>query len=242
MKDLSAYFDLADVDTPAGLSPTLSDETIAGVPSTGTGLIGAAYAPGDFIKSIENLDDLIAANDPDATFVATKIAYGSRDSDTTIAEFLAEDADSIVGNGDLEMGPSGLTLTGYIYIPSGAHEISVVSDDGFKLELGGVDFSEFQGRRGADETTRVAEFEGGLYKFDLSYFDAQGSMALTLLIDGLPVDDSAFHQSVSDFQNPPADVPLAPVDDYHPSHFLGEHILDGDDKETGAETRDVIEG
>ena len=35
---------------------------------------------------------------------------------------------------------------------------------------------------------------------------------------------------------------LAPVDDYHPSHFLGEHILDDDDKETGAETRDVIEG
>ena len=45
---------------------------------------------------------------------------------------------------------------------------------GSNLSLGGVDFSEvLKGRRGADETTRVAEFEGGLYKFDLSYFDAQ---------------------------------------------------------------------
>ncbi len=45
------------------------------------------------------------------------MAYGARDSDTTIAEFLAEDAGSIVGNGDLEMGPSGLTLTGYTISP-----------------------------------------------------------------------------------------------------------------------------
>lgn len=242
MKDLSAYFDIADIDTPAGLNPTISSDAISGVPSSGTGLVGAAYAPGDNIWSIERLDEVIAANDPDATFVATKMAYLSRDSDTTIAEFLAEDAASIVGNGDLEMGPSGLTLTGYIYIPPGAHEISVASDDGFTMELGGVDFSEFLKGRAPDETARVAEFEGGLYKIDMSYFDGGGGMALTLLIDGLPVDDSALYQSVSDFQNPPADVPLASVDDYHPSHFLGEHILDGDDDITGTETRNVVEG
>lgn len=242
MKDLSAYFDIADIDTPAGLNPTIANAAITGVPSTGTGLIGAAYAPGDRIWSIERLNEVIAANAPDATFVATKMAYGSRDSDTSIAEFLAEDAASIVGNGDLEMGPSGLTLTGYIYIPPGAHEISVVSDDGFTLKIGGVDFSEFLSGRGTDETARVAEFAGGLYKIDMSYFDGGGGMSLALLIDGLPVDDSALYQSVSDFQNPPAEVPLVPVGDYHPSHFLGEHILDGADNITGEETRDVIEG
>ncbi len=242
MKDLSAYFDIADVDTPAGLNPTISNETISGVPSSGTGLVGAAYAPGDRIWSIERLNEVIAANDPDATFIATKMAYGSRHSDTSIAEFLAEDAASIVGNGDLEMGPSGLTLSGYIYIPPGAHEISVLSDDGFTLELGGVDFSEFLKGRAPDETARVAEFTGGLYKIDMSYFDAGGGMSLALLIDGLPIDDSALYQSVSDFQNPPADTPVVPVDEYHPSHFLGEHILDGADDITGEDTRDVIEG
>ena len=242
MKDLSAYFDIADIDTPAALSPTVSSAAIAGVPSTGTGLTGAAYAPGDRIWSIDRLNEIIAANTPDATFVATKLAYGSRDSDTSIAEFLAEDAASIIGDGGLEMGPSGLTLTGYIYIPPGAHEISVVSDDGFTLKLGGVDFSAFPGGRGTDETARVAAFDGGLYKIDMSYFDGGGAMSLALLIDGLPVDDSALYQSVSDFQNPPADAPLVSVDDYHPSHFLGEHILDGADDITGEDTRDVIEG
>ena len=242
MRDLSAYFDIADVDTPPRLNPRISSDEIAGVPSSGTGLRGAAYAPGDSIWSIGQLNEVIAANTPDATFVASKVAYGSRESDTTIAEFLAEDASSIVGNGDLEMGPSGLTLSGFIYIPPGPHEISVASDDGFALRLGGVDFSEFLGGRAPAETARVAEFDGGLYKIDLSYFDGGGGMSLALLIDGLPVDDSALYQSVSDFENPPADVPLVPVDEYHPSHFLGEHILDGDDVITGAETRDVIEG
>ena len=242
MKDLSAYFDIADVDTPTGLPPIISAGDISGVPSSGTGLRGAAYAPADRIWSIDRLDEIIAANDPDATFVSTKIAYGSRHSNTTIAEFLVEDATSIVGDGDLEMGPSGLTLNGYIYIPSGLHEVSVLSDDGFTLELGGVDFSEFPKGRSPKETARVAEFEGGLYKIDMSYFDGGGGMTLALLIDGLPVDDSALYQSVSDFENPPADVPLVTVADYHPSHFLGEHILDGDDAETGAQVRDIIEG
>lgn len=123
MKDLSAYFDIADVDTPTGLPPIISEGDISGVPSSGTGLRGAAYAPGDRIWSIDRLDEIITANDPDATFVSTKIAYGSRHSNTTIAEFLVEDATSIVGDGDLEMGPSGLTLNGYIYIPSGLHEV-----------------------------------------------------------------------------------------------------------------------
>ena len=242
MKDLSAYFDSADIDTPAGMSPTIAIDAITGVPSSGTGLAGAAYAPGDRIWSIEKLNEIIAGNAPDATFVATKMAYGSRHSDTSIAEFLAEDAASIVGDGDLEMGPSGLTLSGYIYIPPGAHEISVASDDGFTLELGGVDFSAFLNGRAPEETPRVAEFEGGLYKIDMSYFDGGGGMALALLIDGLPVDDSALYQSVSDFQTPPAGTPLVPVDAYHPSHFLGEHILDGADAVTGEDARDVIEG
>lgn len=92
----------------------------------------------------------------------TAIVASARHSDTSIAEFLDEDAASIVGNGGLEMGPSGLTFTGYIYISAGAHEISVASDDGFTLMLDGVDFCDFPGKRGSGETTRVAEFEGGL--------------------------------------------------------------------------------
>ena len=96
-----------------------------------------------------------------------------------------DDAASLEGNGNLEMGPSALTLSGYIYIPPGVHEIKVVSDDGFELEIGGVDFSEFTGGRAPDATAKVADFEGGLYQIDMLYFDGGGGMALSLHIDGL---------------------------------------------------------
>ncbi len=60
MKDLSAYFDVADVDTPRNLSPVIAVDAIKGVPSVGTGLIGAAYAPGDKIWSFDRLGEVIA--------------------------------------------------------------------------------------------------------------------------------------------------------------------------------------
>ena len=216
----TAYFDASAADTPDGLTATVSAADVAGVPSEGTGLLGAAFVPG---TKIWNTDTARAASeaDPDATFITSEIAYGARQSDTTIAEFLGDDAASIIGDGSLEMGPGALTLMGYIYIPPGVHEISVVSDDGFELKLGGVDFSEFTSGRATDETARVAEFDGGLYSIEMLYFDGGGAMTLSLEIDGLPVDQSAFYQSSADFTDPPADVALVPVEDYHPSFFLG---------------------
>ncbi|SMX24120.1 hypothetical protein [Boseongicola aestuarii] len=237
----TAYFDEASADTPEGLTATVSTTDVAGVPSEGTGLLGAAFVPG---TKIWNTDTARAAAeaDPDATFITSEIAYGAKQSDTTIAEFLRDDAASLIGNGSLEMGPSALTLMGFIYIPPGVHEIAVVSDDGFELKLGGVDFSEFVLTRATDETARVAEFDGGLYAIDLLYFDAGGAMTLSLEIDGLPVDQSAFYQSPDDFTDPPADVALVPVEDYHPSFFLGEISLEVAINGTGTEGRDIIEG
>ena len=67
-------------------------------------------------------------------------------------------------------------------------------------------------------------------------------MSLSLQIDGLPVDQSAYYQTEADFQNPPADVPLVPVDEYHPSFFLGEDSLDIAIDATTSDTRDVVSG
>ncbi|MEO1613187.1 MAG: PA14 domain-containing protein, partial [Pseudomonadota bacterium] len=183
----------------------------------------------------------VAANDPDATFTATEIAYGAKQSDTSIAEFLGDDASSITGDGTLEMGPSALVLTGFIYIPPGTHTVSVVSDDGFSLSLGGVEFSEFDGKRASDATSRAADFDGGLYPIEIEYFDSHGGMSLALLIDGLVVDQSAFYPTVDAFENPPEGTPLVPVEDYHPSQFLVE-TLDGDNDVSATAARDVIEG
>ena len=237
----TAFFNPEDVNTPAGLAPALALTEISGVPSSGTGLTGAAFVPGTSIWNITKAAEA-AAGAPDATFVASELAYGGRSSDTTISEFIGDDAASLAGNGDLEMGPSALTFSGFIYIPAGVHEITVSSDDGFDLQIGGVDFSEFANGRGTDETSRVAEFYGGLYEIDLLYFDGGGGQSLTLSIDGLPVDQSAFYQSVEDFQNPPADVPVIDVDDYHPSYVLGEESFETPVTETATEARDVIEG
>ena len=243
----TAYFDASEVNTPEGLAPSIAMSGITGVPSKGTGLAGAVFAPGSKIWNIGMASEVVATGEPELTFTSSEIAYGAKHSSTTVAEFLDHDASSIVGNGevdgsDIEMGPSALTLSGFIYIPPGVHQIEVISDDGFSLQIGGVDFSEFEGTRGVDGTARVAEFAGGLYEFDMLYFDASGAMALGVTIDGLPVDQSAYYQSEDDFLNPPPDVPVVPVEDYHPSFFLGEESLEIPIAEATSNAHDFVEG
>ncbi|MBT8457097.1 MAG: hypothetical protein KJO15_13440, partial [Alphaproteobacteria bacterium] len=234
-------FDPAEYEGTTPLAADLGLAGVTGVPSTGTGLQGAAFVPG---TSIWNIDAarIAAMADPDATFTSSEIAYGGNRSDTTIAQFLGDDADSLAGDGSLEMGPSAIMLTGYIYIPAGVHEIKVVSDDGFDLKIGGETFSTYTGTRSADGTAEVANFEGGLYEIDLLYFDASGKMSLSLEIDGLPVDQSAFYQSTDDFLNPPDDVTLVPIDEYHPSYFLGAETLETPVTATATDGHDVIDG
>ena len=241
MNDTTAYFDASTVDTPTGMTAAIAPPP-DGIPSEGTGLTGAAYVPGTSIWNIDKAREA-AAGEPDAIFSVSELAFRSNKSDTTVAQFIGdENAATLTGNGDLEMGPSALSFNGFIYIPPGVHEIKVISDDGFDLNIGGVDFSNFETTRGTDSTGRVADFEdGGLFEIDMLYFDGGGGMSLYLEIDGLPVDQSAFYQTTQDFTDPPADVPLIPTEEYHPSFALGE---DSHDKaaETGTEGRDVIEG
>ncbi|MEL7468886.1 MAG: LamG-like jellyroll fold domain-containing protein [Pseudomonadota bacterium] len=236
-------FDATAVDTPDGMTPAVAMASISDVPSQGSGLAGEVYVTNGSIWSISVLEDIIATRSPVSTFTASELLYSGRRSDTTVGEFLGDDAASIQGvPGDVfEMGPSGLTFTGYVYIPAGVHEIAVSSDDGFSLKLGGVEFSEFEGTRGTEETARVADFAGGLYAMELLYFDAGGGQSLNLEIDGITVDQSAFYQSIADFTNPPANVPLVPVADYHPSYFL-EDALDIATTDTPTAGADSIEG
>ena len=222
-------------------TPDLAYDENGYVPSVGSGLFGRVWAPGLEIRSISDLLNAMRA-DPEATFTATEIAYGSKSSDTSVVEFLHHDGGSVEGDGGVEMGPSGLALTGYIYIPPGVHELSVISDDGFALSIGGSLFSLHAGPRGRAETAQTGDFEGGLYEFELLYFDKSGSMSLTVEMDGMPIDGSAFYQSVDDFTNPPDGVPLVPATDYHPGYFLGPGSVDEAMDGTGTEARDVMDG
>ncbi|MEM6941989.1 MAG: LamG-like jellyroll fold domain-containing protein [Pseudomonadota bacterium] len=225
-----------------GLEPVITTEETAGIPSVGTGLLGVAWADGTALNTISDLKDLIEATPPTATFEIAEFGFQSRQSDTSIEAFLGDKGMILSGDGSAEMGPSGLWMEGYVYIPPGQHTISVVSDDGFELSLGGIPFSSFEGRRGAEETAQTATFEGGLYALEMLYFDASRGMALDLLIDGLPADQSAFYASVEDFENPPGGVPLLPVEGYHPSLTLGELIIDDPQDLSGSDQADAIDG
>ncbi len=244
MNDYSILFESDTIDTPAGLSPVVGlTQGPGGVPLSGSGLAGAVYAGVDRIRTISELEDLIvAADSPDLTFTATTLDYHSTENDPTVTEFLGPDGASIMGDGDAVLvDPAGFLMSGYIYIPPGTHEIEVVSDDGFQLVLGGVDFMTFEGTRAADATVRAAEFDGGLYEIDLLYFDNTGRQSFDLKIDGITVDPSALFGSVEEFTNPPAGTEIVAYDAYHPSHFNID-LVDGDDVYTGTDGVDIVDG
>ena len=224
-------------------APTVDMGQITGIPGIGSGLAGEVYVPGSYIGNTNTLKQVIASQAPDLTFTATELFYGSRKSDTSVTEFLNHDAPSLSGDGTgLEMGPSGLAFHGYVYIPPGTHTIAVRSDDGFDLNIGGMDFTEYKWGRGTETTEATVDFAGGLYQMDLLYFDQGGAMSLSFEIDGLPVHPSAFYQTPQDFLNPPGGTTMVPVDEYHPSQFLGVDLYDGDDATTGTAGADVIDG
>ncbi len=241
MTVLSTDIEPTELGQIPDLSPTLAVDAIAGIPATGTGLTGDAYANGSKIWSLERLDEIIDNTQPQAGFSMSEVNFYSRQSDTTLAEFLGENGAVTSGDGDIEMGPSGLDISGYIYIPPGAHTITIWSDDGYRLSLGGVEVSAFEGMRPNEPTAISAQFDGGLYLLDMQYFDGGGGMALRMEIDGLPVDQSAFYAAMSDFTDPPADVPLLDVDAYHPSHTLGLLTLDDAEEINGTDGIDKID-
>lgn len=238
------FFETSEIDTPRGLRPAVSLSEIAGVPVSGTGLYGRAYAPGDSIWSISKLREVMLEGGPDLRFTASALDYRGGEAEESIAAFLGEDAATVTG-GDAEalvMGPTGMAFSGFVYIPEGVHEITVRSDDGFSLKLGGVTFSHYENGRGEAPTSRVAEFEGGLYRMELLYFDGGGNHGLGLEIDGLKVDQSAFYRTKAEFAEAVETEKLIPTARYHPSHFLGEHMLDGKDTMTGNKGRDEMDG
>ncbi len=180
----------------------------------GTGLTGEVY---DRTAGFSNINDLakhIATTAaPTQTFDARQIDFGTEnDGATSLSQFIGSSGRMTSGGGNADMETIGIKLSGYVWIPAGSHLVTVRSDDGFLLKIGGEIFSSESGGRGFEPTAKAAEFGGGIYKFDLIYFENYGGEGLRFEIDGKTVGADSFYKSIADYDKALADKGPMPSD------------------------------
>ncbi len=168
----------------------------------GTGLTGQVF---DRTGRFSSIADLVAQSStqtsPNALFTASRIDFGAVGTETTLGAFLG-DAGVLQGAGAAtDMTTLGLKLSGFIWLEAGTHLITVRSDDGFQLSLGGQTISSYSGDRGFEGTSRqITIATSGLYALDLFYFENQGDQGLRLEIDGEVAGADRFFRSLADYQ------------------------------------------
>ncbi|MEX5727755.1 hypothetical protein Ga0609869_001108 [Rhodovulum iodosum] len=155
--------------------------SVAGTTATAASLNGEFWdVPANTIASIDQAIAQVngGTDTPTATFTSTAVNYG--ESPWTIgslSDFLNADAGSIVGTDPANIQESVFRLTGDVALTTG-DTITVTSDDGFRLLVGGSTFSEFNGLRGPGGTTS-AVWGGatGVYSATLWYFEGNFTQA-----------------------------------------------------------------
>jgi hypothetical protein len=207
--EIAALGDAAPVEAPepgpaavAGALPAVHE---------GTGLTVKVY---DRTGAFADIDALIAqiATQPsaNATFTANRIEFGVHSGERTLSEFVG-DAGEVTGAGaNVPMTTVGLQATGFIWLAAGTHLITVHSDDGFMLRLGGETLSSYETNRGFNATSQQVTVTGGLYAIDLYYFQNEGDDGLRLMIDGKVAGPEVFWNSVADYEAALADKGAMP--------------------------------
>jgi hypothetical protein len=175
----------------------------------GSGLAGSFWdvSDGDTLDTLA-LAQSVTPGPASATFLATSIDYpnGAADStstDTKVSDFLGADSSTLspASAGDVIVLKSVFEFSGLIDIQAsddtnpGTSDIEVVfavgSDDGFRLTLGGVLVSEFDGLRGFGFSSETAIFQSaGLYAINLLYFEGlatEAGLVLASSIGGSPM-------------------------------------------------------
>jgi len=178
----------------------------------GSGLTGEVF---DRSSGFDSIDDLIAqtATKPaDFHFAAQKVDFGSPWHDGTLGEFLGENAVLKDGGAATEMTTIGMHLKGYVWLEAGKHLMTVRSDDGFRLDLGGSEVSSYPWGRGFSATSKSIEVgKAGLYAVDLYYFENYGAEGLRLEMDGQTLGADRFYASVADYNAALADHGVMPA-------------------------------
>ena len=174
----------------------------------------------DRSASFHSIDDLIAyAAEPGNethTLRVRSVDFGEGWNASALDEFLNGNAEIVAGDGTTGMSTIGMTMRGLVYIPEGWHELTIYSDDGFRLSLNGETFLEHAGSRGFAPSSRGAHFEGGLYQIDLAYFENYGDEGLRLMLDGETFPSNHFYNSFAQYEALLASSGAAPDDSYGP--------------------------
>ncbi len=185
-------------DDWTGSAAALGDQPAA---RAGTGLAGEVFNRG---AGFDNINDLIAqaaTNPADFLLTAKTVDFGGFEEVKTLGEFLGGNASLTGGGSATELTTIGLHLSGFIWLEAGSHLLSVRSDDGFRLSIGGDELSRYDWGRGFSATSKTITIESsGLYALDLHYFDNFGPEGLRLELDGKTVGADRFYASVADYQ------------------------------------------
>jgi hypothetical protein len=205
------YNDMSGLENPdafGDLSATAVISARAAVQTEGTGLTGHAFDTDRGWSDVQTMIDAIEAGTLQATheFETGAISFAGSGTES-LASFLGADSEILSGDGATEMRTIGMQLTGYVWLDPGEHEITVRSDDGFAMRLGGEELMRFAAPRGDAPTTETVTVGGGLYEVEIFYYENYGGQSLSLWVDGEVLDKSRLYQSVEAFE---AAAPYAP--------------------------------
>ncbi|MBU0653806.1 MAG: hypothetical protein KJ914_01605, partial [Gammaproteobacteria bacterium] len=184
--------------SPNDGSPILADTDQPAV-YEGTGLVGRAFDSSQSFYSLDQLQEYVANNSATHGFIASQIDFGGANQHGTVGGFLGDNGELTHGNADTAMETAAVHLTGFVYIPQGEHRITVRSDDGYLLKLGGQEFSSYESPRPFYATNKVDNFDGGLYEVELFYYENYGAEGLRIELDGKVLGAENFFQTVQDF-------------------------------------------
>ncbi len=160
-----------------------------GAPASAANITGEFWDVAVPVESLNEALAYVARTPPTATFDSSGIDYPvgapvTLPDSTSLATFLGADAASLSGDGNATLEESVFRFSGFVAISTPTSTVTVGSDDGFQLTIGGFEISSFQSERAFNRTSVSANLGTGILPFDLVSFENQGVTGIEFEIDG----------------------------------------------------------
>ncbi|UTV28636.1 Ig-like domain-containing protein [Photobacterium atrarenae] len=166
-------------------APDAIDDTLT---ITSSGLKAEYYgyqegADGNNLSRVHQVESFIQSNDPDATFIASKVNYGSQENNlgtgSTLQKFLKGDKGSL-SNDPGDSSDAIIRMSGQIELSEGTYQFKVKADDGYSIRINGEVVAEYDGNQSATSRKGI-EFtvdESGSHNIEIIYWDQGGDSQL----------------------------------------------------------------